>query len=111
LTVPDVTSPPLDPAAIHEAVVAELHSILGPGWLTNVDNPAIVAETRLEADLQLESLDLVQLAGALRERYGESVDLIGYIAGLSLDDMIALRVADVVRQVASTATPNPGSSS
>jgi acyl carrier protein len=56
---------------------------------------SLSAATRLEGDLCLDSLDLVALAARLRDRYGSAVDLVGYVAGLGIDEIIGLTVGDV----------------
>ena len=55
--------------------------------------------TRLEGDLCLDSLDLAALSALLRDRYGTAVDLTGYVAGLEIDQIIGLTVADVAAYV------------
>ena len=57
------------------------------------------AAARLEGDLCLDSLDLAALAAELRRRYGPAVDLLGYICGLDIDEIIALSVGDVAGYV------------
>ncbi|HEX4091196.1 MAG TPA: hypothetical protein VHZ33_20995 [Trebonia sp.] len=59
----------------------------------------IAAATRLEGDLRLDSLDLAALSALLRERHGTAVDLAGYVAGLDIDQIIGLTVADVAAYV------------
>jgi acyl carrier protein len=59
----------------------------------------INAATRLEGDLRLDSLDLAALSELLRERHGAAVDLTGYVAGLDIDQIIGLTVADVAAYV------------
>jgi len=59
----------------------------------------ISAETRLEGDLRLDSLDLAALSALLRDRHGAAVDLAGYVAGLDIDQIIGLTVADVAAYV------------
>ncbi len=59
----------------------------------------INAATRLEGDLCLDSLDLAALSALLRDRYGTAVDLTGYVAGLDIDQIIGLTVADVAAYV------------
>ena len=55
--------------------------------------------TRLEGDLCLDSLELAALSALLRDRYGTAVDLTGYVAGLNIDQLIGLTVADVAAYV------------
>jgi len=59
----------------------------------------ISAATRLEGDLFLDSLDLVALGALLRDRYGPAVDLVGYVAGLDIDEIIGLTVGEVAGYV------------
>src|SRR5690348_17190037 len=52
----------------------------------------VTAASRLEADLRLDSLEVAALCGA-------GVDLAGYLAGLEIDEIIALTVGDVLGYV------------
>jgi hypothetical protein len=83
-------SPPL------AELVAMLRKVTGEGdaWARRI-TPA----SRLEDDLQLESVELVALSELMRRRYGDGVDLIGFLAGLDLDELIALTVGDLVALV------------
>ncbi|MEH1129401.1 hypothetical protein [Micromonospora sp. CPCC 206061] len=58
---------------------------------------AITAASRLEDDLGLESGELAAWGDAVRVRYG--VDVVGYVTGLDLDQIIALTVGDVAALV------------
>jgi acyl carrier protein len=55
---------------------------------------------RLEADLQLESLDLLALDDLLRRRYGDGVALCAHLATLDFDTLVGLTVGDVAEYVA-----------
>jgi acyl carrier protein len=56
----------------------------------------IAPATLLEDDLQLDSLELATVATLLRQRFGDRVDLAGFVAGLGIDELIGLRVGDVL---------------
>lgn len=56
---------------------------------------AVTASSRLEEDLKLESFEVTALADHLRVRFGEGVDLDRYLAGLDIDELIALTVGDL----------------
>jgi acyl carrier protein len=60
----------------------------------------ITLDTSVEDDLQLESVELTALGELMRQRYGPHVDLSGYLTSLDLDQLIALRVGDLVELVA-----------
>jgi acyl carrier protein len=80
-----------------EAVLAELDRILtdviGDDLL--LDGP-LAMTTSFDADLQLESIEFVALAERLLETYGERVDFVAWMAGMELDEIVALTVGDVV---------------
>jgi hypothetical protein len=69
---------------------------------------ALGPRTRLDADLMLDSLELAAFAAELRAHFGDQVDLLRFIAGLDLDAIIALTIADVAAYVARRATLPPG---
>lgn len=56
----------------------------------------ITLETSFQADLELESIEFVALAEKLEARYGAEVDFVGWLSQKSLDEIIALRVGDLV---------------
>jgi hypothetical protein len=68
---------------------------------------AIGAGTLVDGDLLVESHELAAWSLALRDRYGDGVDLVGHVADLDIDRIIALTVADVAAYVAARRTvPN-----
>ena len=66
-----------------------------------VDELDITMDSTFHDDLEMESIDLVTLAGALATEYGAEVHLAEYLAEKSLDEVIDLTVGDVVRYVVS----------
>ncbi|HVQ92793.1 MAG TPA: hypothetical protein VMU51_17295 [Mycobacteriales bacterium] len=68
----------------------------------------ITPNARLEVDLGMESIELLALAELLQSRYGDRVDLPAFVAGLDIDRIIGLSVADLVDFVAAQrAAPAP----
>ena len=63
----------------------------------------VTASSTLEEDLKLESFEVTALGERLRACFGEAVDLDRYLAGLDIDELIALTVGDVVAFVESDA--------
>ena len=61
--------------------------------------------SRLDGDLLVDSVELAALSVELERRYGGAVDLAGFVAGLDIDQIIALSVADVARYVAAHRDP------
>ena len=61
--------------------------------------------TRLDGDLLLEDADMAAFGEALRRDYGDRVDLVGFVADLDIDRIIALSVADVADYIAECCAP------
>ena len=61
----------------------------------------ITMTTSFNADLELESIEFVALAEKLQQRFGASVDFVGWISKKELDQIIALTVGELVEFIAS----------
>lgn len=72
-------------AGITECLVA----VIGDEFLLDVE---ITPETTFSRDLELESIEFVALAERLQQRYRGQVDFTGFLAGLSIDEILALSV-------------------
>jgi acyl carrier protein len=59
----------------------------------------ITADTTFFGDLELESIDLVVLAGHVEARYGDGVNIAEFIATLEFDEIIGLTVGRLVDYV------------
>lgn len=86
-------------AAVESDITAMLRTMLEEDGL---DDAEITRETTFHDDLELESIDLVTLAGSLREHYGDQVNLALFIADLELDEIIALTVGELVDYVSAS---------
>jgi acyl carrier protein len=85
------------PAVVLREISRMVEDILGEDWLEDVE---ITMDTRFNDDLELESIDLVALAGRLEARYGSRVNFAEFIADLDLDEVIGLTVGRLVDYVA-----------
>jgi acyl carrier protein len=70
--------------------------------VTGINTP-VSPDATLEGDLGLDSLDVTDLAVRLRDRYGDRVDLVGFLATLDIDELVALTTGDLARHVAAVA--------
>ncbi len=84
--VTDDRQPFLELVSILTAVSGE-----DPAWAIG-----ITPDSRLESDLRMDSMELAALDDALRARYGAHIDLEAFIAKLEMDELIDLKVADVL---------------
>ncbi|MGW7383566.1 acyl carrier protein [Streptomyces sp. NPDC054794] len=86
--------------ADEEAVLADVRAML----LTLLeeygeDEVEIGMTTTFNRDLELESIDLVTLAGLLEQRYGDRVNFAEFLAGMEFEEIIALTVGRLVEYV------------
>jgi acyl carrier protein len=89
-----------DAAATPEAVLADVRAmiaeVIGEEYVT-VDE--IEADTAFYADLEIESIEFVALGEALQARYGDHIDFPAWIATMEVDDIIAMRVGQLVDHI------------
>ncbi|MEU9384315.1 acyl carrier protein [Streptomyces sp. NPDC048279] len=86
--------------ADEEAVLADLTRMLRTLLEEYGDDDAeIRMSTTFNRDLELESIDLVTLAGLLEERYGKRVNFAEFLAGMEFDEIIGLTVGRLVEFV------------
>lgn len=90
------TAAAVDEATVLAEISAMLRRIMDDAGL---DECEIGMATGFHDDLEIESIDLVTLAGELAQRYGDRVNFAEFVANLDLDEIIALRVGDLVRYV------------
>jgi acyl carrier protein len=88
-------------AALREEVLSTvagiLREVIGEAWVREFQ---IGLETRFSQDLELESIEFVALAEKLQDRYGRRVDFAGWLSRMELDQIIDLRVGQVVEFIA-----------
>ncbi|GAA0394024.1 acyl carrier protein [Streptomyces luteireticuli] len=63
------------------------------------DPGTVTMGTRFVEDLDLESVDVVALTSALRDRYGNRLDFPAYFASLDFDEIADLTVGHLVRHI------------
>ncbi|MFF3336363.1 acyl carrier protein [Streptomyces sp. NPDC002888] len=92
----------------HTPVTADEESVLADitGMLAKLledeyglDDVEIGMATTFNRDLELESIDLVALAGLLEERYGGRVNFAEFLAGMEFEEIIELTVGRLVEYV------------
>jgi acyl carrier protein len=70
-----------------------------------LDDPELTADitydTTFQEDLGFESLDIVLLGNHLVARYGDAINFPLFLSTLTVDDIIGLRVGDLVDHIRS----------
>jgi len=95
MTITTTTTNELDPivATISEILV----EVIGDEFLLDVE---VTMATTFSHDLELESIEFVAMAEKLQERYAGRVDFTAFLAGLEIDEILALSVGQLATHVA-----------
>lgn len=81
-----------------DAVRTIIANVIGEDYVQELE---IDMDTSFHEDLDIESIEFVALGEALGERYGERVDLAGWIASMDVDDIIDMKVGRLVEHIVS----------
>lgn len=100
----EVTERSARPDAVLADIAGMLRDLLAE---YGVDDAEITMDTTFHDDLELESIDLVALAGSLREHYGDRVNFAAFVAELELDEIIGLTIGRLVEHVVASLRANP----
>jgi acyl carrier protein len=78
-------------------VIAKIRSTVNEDWIQDFD---IDGETRFNDDLELESIEFVRIADAIQAHYGTQLDIVGWLSGKSIQELIGLSVGDLAGFIA-----------
>ena len=74
-------------------VAGLIHEVIGEDWDLEEE---ITLETTFSDDLELESIEFVSLAEKMQATFGEEVNFVKWLSEKELDEVIDLKVGDVV---------------
>jgi len=83
-------------SSVVDEIGSMLAEVLGEEFLLDT---RVTAETSFSDDLALESIEFVELAEKLQDRYGERVNLADFVAGLDIDGIMALTVGQLASYI------------
>jgi acyl carrier protein len=81
------------------AMLSEIFAEIGPCQIE------ITMNTLFLDDLELESIDLVTLAGMLHARWSERINLAEFIAGKKLPELMSLTIGQLVDHITDRLAP------
>ena len=93
---PALTDAPFDEAGILDLLQRLLTEVVGEDYDLGFDL-GLELDASFSDDLELESLEFVQLGEKLQELYGGRVDFVAWFSDLDVDAIIDLTVGDVVQ--------------
>jgi acyl carrier protein len=86
---------------ILDDVAVDIRAVLGEEWAAEVD---IAMETSFADELEIESVEMVALSERLQSKFGDSIDLAAWLADKEMDELIELKVRDLVEYLAARLT-------
>ena len=84
------------PAEVLATVTALIGEVVGEDFLLDTE---VGMGTSFDEDLELESIEFVALSELLMAHYGDRVDFVTWIGEMELEEIIALRVGQLVDHV------------
>ena len=81
---------------ILQQVVAAIREAIAEDWVQDFE---IDADTSLNDDLEIESIEFVSIADKLQKLFGAQVDVIGWLSQQNIETLIAMTVGDLVHLV------------
>jgi len=78
---------------ILQQVIAAIRDAIGEDWVQDFE---IDADTSLNNDLEIESIEFVSIADRLQKIFGARVDVIGWLSQQHIEALIAMTVGDLV---------------
>lgn len=91
-----MTAPDSHPEQVLSTVARLVREVIGDdGGL----GPPITMDTSFNEDLELESIEFVALAEKLQDHYGKGVDFAGWLSRMELQEILALRVGQLVDHI------------
>jgi acyl carrier protein len=91
---------------VYAVLIEALTGLVGQDYVEEME---VGPDSRFEADLELESMEIAELAEQLMARYGSDVDFVAWFAEMELEQIVDLTLGSVVEFiVASLEATDPG---
>ncbi len=89
-------------SAARADILVELTEMINAVLGDFATDQVITMDTTFQDDLNMESIDVVSLAGRLQARYGDTVNFALFVAKLDLKAVSELRVGQLVEHIATS---------
>lgn len=86
-------------ADILATVVEKIRGTIAEDWIADFE---IGPGTRFSGDLEIESIEFVEIADALQEHFGTRLDIVGWLSGKSIQELTALSVGELADHIAAS---------
>lgn len=83
--------------AIYRDLLSYVAEIIGEDVVEELDVSEASVFTK---DLEMDSIEIVSFAEKVKAKYGDTVDFVGWLSGMNIDELIALSIGDIVNFIA-----------
>lgn len=84
-------------AEVVDEVVALVREAINEDWILDME---MTADTSLNRDLEIESMDFVAIANLMQQKYGSAIDIAVWLSGKDIKQLVALTIGDLAGYVA-----------
>jgi len=86
----------LQEAAIFSLLKQFITDIIGEEFVEEME---ITMQSSFTKDLEMDSIEIVAFSEKVKAYFGESIDFTGWLSSLDLDQLIALKIVDIVAYI------------
>ena len=86
----------LQEADIFSLLKQFITDIIGEEFVEEMD---ITMHSSFTKDLEMDSIEIVAFSEKVKAYFGESIDFTGWLSSLDLDQLITLKIADIVAYI------------
>lgn len=79
--------------SVHQTVVATIVDVVGEEFYEEAE---IGLDSTFAEDIELESMEVMEIAERLIDTYGEQVDFVGWFADMELDELVEMTVGKLI---------------
>ncbi|MDR6786521.1 acyl carrier protein [Pedobacter africanus] len=70
--------------------------VIGEEFVEEMD---ISLESSFTKDLEMDSIEIVSFSEKIKAHFGEDIDFTGWLSGMDLDQLINLKLGDIVNYI------------
>ncbi len=71
-----------------------ISEVIGEEFLEDI---GITEDTSFSKDLEMDSIELVAFSEKVRSHFGQHIDFPGWLSGMDIDQMIQLKIHDIIK--------------
>ena len=92
------TQQPLSSEQIFTLLKTFITEVIGEEFVEDLD---ISRESSFTRDLEMDSIEIVSFSEKAKSHFGEHIDFTGWLSGMDLDQLINLKLDDIINYIAS----------